>query len=50
MAWIDSTEDTITSYRVEEDPYWNYVRVEYEDKEAITKELNLIRKISTPIF
>ena len=27
LAWIDSTNNTITLYRGSTDPYWNYVRV-----------------------
>ncbi|UCG36764.1 MAG: hypothetical protein JSV64_00320 [Candidatus Bathyarchaeota archaeon] len=27
LAWTASTENTITLYRGEDDPYWNYVRV-----------------------
>lgn len=27
LAWVDSTPNTITLYRGETDPYWNYVRV-----------------------
>jgi hypothetical protein len=27
LAWTDSTADTITLYRGDADPYWNYVRV-----------------------
>jgi hypothetical protein len=27
LAWVDSSANTITLYRVAKDTYWNYVRV-----------------------